>query len=212
MKMHFKSISPYHIRIIGSLLIGIILLSLSIGSYFYIRFNQREAYYLQASHAYENWLQALKTSTSSDWTKQGNEIIKHYPNTPYQVLTQLKLAQQAVHAKQLQQALNYLLAVVDHAKDPQFQAIARQRAARLLITMRQFEKALTLIDHKTCEPYTATCEEIKGDIFLAQGDKKKAFQAYQMAKAAVPNIEDLHPLLQMKLDDLGNIADAIPLQ
>ena len=68
-----------------------------------------------------------------------------------------------------------------------------------------------LIDHKSCENYRAACQMIKGDIFLALGEEQKALQSYETAKQTFPDIETVQPLLQMKLDDLGNLSEAVPV-
>lgn len=163
-----------------------------------------------ASHYYETLLTSLINQThGSDITPQAIALTQLYPHTIYANLAQLQLARQAVYKNNLPEAQQWLMKVIETCHDPDLQAIARQRAARIHLALRQPEQALKLLDKKACAGYTAACSEIEGDILAASGRKSEALKAYQTAQRALPELETLQPLLQMKLEDLGRLQEEV---
>lgn len=209
--MFLKFISSDQLRRFSTvLLISTIIIGAVGRTYYYIRHTQQENLYLDASHAYEEFCRLQKKVSSEQSKKTAQFLIKNYSKTPYAQLVRLKVAQAAVQQNQLQEAAQYLSAIMTQTKDPDLYMIAKKRRARVLMAMGKLDAALQLIDHPDAQSYTTAIEEIKGDIFLALGQKEKAIDSYYTAKHALPDVEKLQPLLQMKLDDLGNIKEALP--
>jgi predicted negative regulator of RcsB-dependent stress response len=209
-RLQFFSTDTFY-RLVSGLLLSLVLIFFISGSVYYLKTSRREKLYRNASHEYAMLISEFTEKTSQFDLKKAERFTIDYLNTPYYALMQFHIAHHAIQRNDLEAAFKALSAIMDNTKDPNIEAIARQRAARVLMTMKQFEKALTLIEHKSCEGYSAACQIIKGDIFLALGEKQKALQAYQAAKQISPDIETLQPLLQIKLDDLGNLSEALPL-
>ena len=187
----------------GAIVLSITILAcLSIGGIWrYIDHRQR----LSASHQYEMLVSSLvNQSHRAAITPQANELLQQYPNTPYGALVILQLARQAIYQNQLPEAEQLLMKIVKNSKVPTLKAIAAIRAARVRLASGHAEQALQLLGPKTCSgSYQAACSEVKGDILLALNRKQEAAEAYRSAYQALPELESLQPLLQMKLDDLS---------
>jgi len=77
-------------------------------------------------------------------------------------------------------------------------SLAQLRLGRVLLADNQPDRALTLISGVDGKALSAQFEELRGDIYLAQGQRDMAVQAYAAAVAA----GDGNPALQMKLNEL----------
>jgi predicted negative regulator of RcsB-dependent stress response len=77
-------------------------------------------------------------------------------------------------------------------------SLAQLRLGRVLLADNQPDRALSVISSVDGKALTAQFEELRGDIYLAQGQRDLAVQAYAAAVAA----GDGNPVLQMKLNEL----------
>lgn len=93
-----------------------------------------------------------------------------------------------------------------NAGKAELQAIATTRLARIQLAQKDYDAALATLDTQLPESYKANVAELKGDIYLAQGDKAQARASYQAA-ADNGGLES-NPLLQVKLDDLAEQTPA----
>ena len=81
--------------------------------------------------------------------------------------------------------------------------VAAIRLARVLGEQGKFADAQKRLDSVTQKAYKASVAEVRGDLFIQQGDKSKALAAYQDAVAA--GGEKSSAELRVKLDDLGDV-------
>lgn len=187
-------------------ILGLLLLIIGV---FYL-WHTDQAQRLNASHEYEMLLNSLvNSSRTADITQQATHLVKSYPSTHYAQLALLQLACLAVHYNQLSDAEQKLIQVIKTSTDFDIQAIAKQRLARIRLATGQPESALELLDSdNSCKgAYLASCSEIKGDIFIKLQKKTEAIANWRLAQQALPDLEALQPLLQMKLDDLGDTPE-----
>jgi len=76
--------------------------------------------------------------------------------------------------------------------------LAQLRLGRVLLASDQTERALTLISGVSEGSLQAEFEELRGDIYLAQGQRDEALRAYQTAA----DLGSANPVLQMKISEL----------
>jgi predicted negative regulator of RcsB-dependent stress response len=77
-------------------------------------------------------------------------------------------------------------------------ALAQLRLGRVLLADNQPERALSLISGVDGKALSAQFDELRGDIYLAQGQRDLALDAYSAAAALGSD----NPVLQMKLSEL----------
>ncbi len=145
------------------------------------------------------------------FSENAAKFIKENPTTSYASLTALALAKEAAANKNWTAAETQLKAALTSAPTDGIKGIASLRLARVQIQLEQYEQAFTTLAKPLPESFTASVEEIKGDIYLLQGKKELARNAYQVAIASDGLTGS--PSLQMKLDDLAtavNLTSTVP--
>ena len=148
-----------------------------------------------ASQSYQAALESLVNEQNS----QPIEAVINADATGYANVAGLLAAKQAVDDGNLESAATYLKGVAGSAADESLKQVANVRLARVQLALQQYDNALTTIESVTDEAFTAQVDEVKGDIFSAQGNFDKARIAY--SSALEKNINNR--LLQMKLDNLA---------
>ena len=98
-------------------------------------------------------------------------------------------------------ASSHLRWAMDNTKQEPIKHEARLRLARLLLAENKTKEALAILDVSD----TATYEQLKGDIYVAEGKPESARTAYSRALAEMSPSEPGRQLLQMKLNDLGAV-------
>lgn len=81
--------------------------------------------------------------------------------------------------------------------------LATTRLARVLAAEKQHDAALALLTQEKAPGFEPTVEELKGDIYQAQGKIEDARKAYQAASAALLARDERSPVLELKMADVG---------
>ncbi|NOU52017.1 tetratricopeptide repeat protein [Pseudoalteromonas sp. JBTF-M23] len=153
-----------------------------------------------ASNAYNQFVESEDVLAVSD------SFVKENGDSNYAVLAAFVAAKEAAEKQQLDVAAQKLQWAADNVQNLELKATAITRLARVQLAQQQFEEALATLDKPMPESFKAQISEIKGDIFLAQGDKEQAKSQYQAALEA--STEGSNTLLKIKLDDLASAQPA----
>ena len=164
---------------------------------------RHERLLVKASGVYERMLNAAANNDNDLMQLNASRLIDHYSSTPYAQLAALMLARQAVYKNQLNIAEQKLSWIMKHGSNKALREIARIRAARVLLAEQKSAEALEILQTVDDDAYQASAQEAMGDILLALGRQDDARKAYNEAMNALPGVEVMQPLLQMKLDNLA---------
>ncbi len=152
----------------------------------------------------------LKTALLSDKAEEANTIADKlktdYSATPYAAQGLLRIAQHAVEKGRFDEALPPLAWVAQNAEDAVLKPLATLRQARVLSQQGKFDEAIKLLDGATEDSYKALAEELRGDILLAQGNRKGARESFEKALASSDAAAANRETLQRKIDDLADAA------
>ncbi|WP_281555953.1 tetratricopeptide repeat protein [Thalassomonas sp. RHCl1] len=159
---------------------------------------------LATSDAYQTLIESAEKEPEA-FSAKGDKFIQDNAATSYASLTALALAKEMVDKKDWAQAEKYLQTAVDKAPSEGIKAIATIRLARIQIQQEKLSEALASLSGQLPESFTASVQEIKGDVYLQQEKKDLARNAYQAAIDADGLASS--PGLQMKLDDLAQVID-----
>ncbi len=165
---------------------------------------------LAISSSYQTLIESSVTDQKA-FSENAAKFIKENPTTSYASLTALALAKEAAGSQNWTVAETQLKAAIASSPTDGIKGIASLRLARVQIQLEQYEQAFTTLAKPLPESFTASVEEIKGDIYLLQGKKELARNAYQVAVASDGLTGS--PSLQMKLDDLAtavNLTSTVP--
>jgi predicted negative regulator of RcsB-dependent stress response len=141
-------------------------------------------------------------TAASTFNKENSDSI-------YSNLLSLQLAKLAVAQDDLGTAAQHLRDAMNNAQHGTVEHIARIRLVRILIAQNEGDKALAIIAEVTGDVFRSSYEMLRGDIWLARGDRSRASQAYAAAKEhgadgpSAPNLE----MLLTDLADETAVAD-----
>ena len=201
-------------------MLGIVLTLAAVSGYQYWQKNQQQGI-ASASMLYQNLLGAVEPTLSgrSAMTAEQRATVEHvvatlqkdHADSQYAAFATLFQAQQQVLANQLTAAQASLEWVLAHKPSPEVQIMATARLGRVLLS-ESADNSQKVLDSLNALPvsnsYLTTVETVKGDAYLALGDRQQARAAYRKAiDAALANGLN-RPILQLKLDDLAALDGA----
>lgn len=156
--------------------------------------------------------QAEQTEDAARVKSLTGELTEKYSGTSQAALATLIAAKASLAADDTKTARAQLTWAVDHAQD-EVRALARLRLAGLLLDEKAYDEALKVLDQEKLPVFAAPVLSLRGDVLLAQGQRKEARAAYDAALAAArkqdPAVGVDRPwlqLLQQKRDALGDAA------
>jgi predicted negative regulator of RcsB-dependent stress response len=185
-----------------------VIAGLAIGFAGFIGLNYYNDHKLQqevnTSEAYQVMLDtAAKDNTSFE--ASGKAFIAENNDSSYTMLTAIALAKEAAEKQDWAQAETYLTMAIDKSVDDSIKAIATVRLARVQLQLEKYDEALATLSATLPAAFSASVEEVQGDIYFKQGKTELARNAYQAAIDGAG--EGTSPALQMKLDDLAQVVN-----
>ncbi len=169
-----------------------------------VGYRQYQAYQLssaqdQAYVLYQERAQLL--NSGADGIAKAQAYMNENANI-YGALLALDVADIQIRAARYDDA-DKTLEFVDRNGPKMLKDNAQLTRARLLGERGDYAGAIAAADKVSSDAYLIEREEIKGDIYLAQGDADNAYAAYRKAAdAAVERKLGVDPVLQIKLDSV----------
>lgn len=165
----------------------------------YYRYQQSFA----AATLYEQAAQAERANEPKKVRDIAAQITDRYPRTPYAAMAALSAARAAFETGDLDAAKAQLQWVIEYAREEELKDVARLRLAGVLLDEKKYGEALALIDGPRSAAFDALYADMKGDILLAEGKRGEARGAYQQALDRSDAKSPYRPMIQAKLDALG---------
>ena len=186
----------------GVVTVAISVVLLVISGFKYWNFHQ-EKITQQASGTYERMMVAFSNEDNKAVRGYANQLVTDYGKTVYADAARLTLAKHYVVREQFDKARDELSYVALHTKMPALKYIAKLRLARLWLQQNEHVKALHQLETIQDPTYAAIVNELKGDIYAAQGQNKKAVSFYRHALKEVHAKGMNNPFLDMKANELA---------
>ncbi len=164
-----------------SLIVGLFVgVSALFGWRYYVE--QNNAHYVIASDLYMQVLQGANSGSIDEKTIDiHNQLVNVYSDTPYASLASLALAKTEYEKDNSDGAVAQLELAVKHASDEVIKQVANLRLVRVYIEQQKYDEAMAILNMKHAAAYDAQYEELKGDLYNAQGDIAQARLAYDKA-------------------------------
>lgn len=156
----------------------------------------------QASNTYEHLMIAFSNQDNKSVRAFANQLIKEHGKTVYSDAARLTLAKLYVTNSKIKQAEEHLSYVSNHSNVTALKQIAKIRLARLLVSEKQFDKALNELNTVVDTAYISSINEIKGDIYTAKGNYAQAIDSYRKAVTDIKGLGMGNLFLEMKTNEL----------
>ncbi len=191
----------------STVIAGVILgVAVIVGIRFYGQYKIQHAN--EAGAIFYSMVTLSDSEVASDVQQKVETLFDSYADTPYASMSALLAAKQQLKVGDFENASKNLQWIIDHSAQPELQHIARLRLMRLLFANNNIDKALALAQVDYPQSYAAMYEELKGDLYVAQGDLEQARVAYD--KALLNSGVQASQWLRLKRDDLGPTTPSEP--
>lgn len=157
----------------------------------------------QASMHFDQLLEAVDAKELDKADSHLQTLIADYDSSGYAVLASFTLAKIAVENDDHETAIKHLQWILENREDPGIVDIARVRLARVYLAEKRFDEVENQLNRVLNASFGAEVDELRGDLYLAQGELDKARNAYEAARSKLGPTRT-GALLQMKLDDLNS--------
>lgn len=138
----------------------------------------------------------------------GEQLKTDFDSSEYAVFAAMMLAREYVYSSNLDDAVNELNWANDHANNDALKLITNLRLARVMAAQGKNDEALSQLDTVVPGAQGDAYEEVRGDIYLAKGEKDKARSAYQKAMTLSETRHGrIRPILKTKHDNLPVAKD-----
>ncbi|RUO29674.1 hypothetical protein CWE12_07660 [Aliidiomarina sedimenti] len=134
----------------------------------------------QRTAAYEQISQQVQQG-DEEALAQAEDVLSQLDESSQAALAHLQLARQAVDADDLSSAADHLYSAQQKAGSSVVSGLATTRLARVQLALGEYDAALQSLQQSLPQSFTAQVEEIRGDVYLAQGNPEQARAAYQAA-------------------------------
>jgi len=191
------------------ILFSVILLVIS--GYKYWNWHQ-EKIIQQASSTYEQLMISFSNHDNRSVRGYANQLINDYDKTIYADAARLTLAKLYVLREKYAKAEEELKYVAINSTMPSLKQIAKIRMARLLATQKLYDRALQELSSVESSVYIPVINELKGDIYAADGQYQSAVESYRMAikEAQVNGMGNL--FLEMKTNELTALTQSMKVR
>ena len=190
--------------LVGGVALGVAIL-MGMRQYDTYQQNQAET----AAALYQELTRAMADDADDEALRLLDQIRNEYPSSPYSDQAGLAIVIMHLANQSTRRAVDALRYTLDTTSDEHLALITRLRLARLLVSSGRHDEALTLLDGGDPGSFSARFDEIRGDVYYAQGDSASARAAYLQALNGEQSALLDRGLVQMKLDDLP--ASVVPL-
>ena len=163
----------------------------------------------EASLVYDQLAKSLAAKQYVDVLKHGDAILNEYDGTPYATLASLAMAKAKLESDDAAGARGNLQWVIDNADDEGMRHIARVRLLRVMLDAKEYDAVLAMLAKQDKSAFSPTYDELRGDVYAAQGKPDQAREVYRLAMAGLPASSQRRELLQMKLDDLAEATASV---
>jgi predicted negative regulator of RcsB-dependent stress response len=153
------------------------------------------------AQAYADMQLQLETQEGEQELATIRSFIADNSDNNYGVMASLLLAKEAVAQKNYQLAKTQLVQLQTENSYEPLNAVINIRLARVQAELGEYDAALATADLVTAKQFLAKAYQIKGAVYLKQGETGKARSAFQDAINVSQGRID--PVLQLQFDDLA---------
>ena len=160
---------------------------------------------VQSSFLYEELEKSIVARDNLKILRTATDLQTKFGSTPYAQMSAFAAAKSAFDANDIAITRAQLSWVIDHGSAEEYKAIAKLRLSGLLLDIKSYDSALNLLETKFPIQFSGLVADRKGDILVSQNKNDLARASYEFALKKTEKNSPMRPLIQMKLDALGDM-------
>ena len=195
---HFKNFYNLHkIKIFSALIV--FLLAFFAYQYF-ISSNQSKAE--EASQLFQDVL-VSKMDNIDEIKLKVAKLQNEYNNSPYAARATIYYSKILVETGDYSAAANELIWASEENIESSIQSMANYLLGNLYLVQEKLDEALEVANKIITDGYIGLANDLKGDIYLAKGDKENAIKSYELALNYFGGQGELHKVIENKLNSIS---------
>ena len=157
----------------------------------------------EASMLFDSAVQAASMNDLKTAKAAAAQIMENHARSAYSTPAAWLAGRINYEAGDHKSALAQYEFALEHARDDSARQLARLRLAALHYEEKDLPGALKLLEAAFDPAFQGLSEQLKGDLFAAQGKTTEARAAYKLALEKLGDKSSLKPLVEIRLDGLG---------
>ncbi len=171
-----------------------------------------------ASALFQGLLEAVAVEPGKTLTEEKRSTAMHlagqlkdaHSSSLYAYQAALFMAKLAVEKNELDKAAEQLRWILSQGPTTAIERVVRLRLSRVLLAQQNYKEALSALSGEVDAGFESVYAEVRGDIYVAQGEDIQARAAYQAALDKLSAEQNSRrAMLQMKLDNLKTATDDV---
>jgi len=164
---------------------------------------QQNVHALEASDLYMEVVRNAADDSQEKLVDLSNRLVNDYADTPYAALVSLLLAKVEYEKNNVDATISQLEIALKTANDDTLKQLANLRLASVLIEQGKLTEASEHLNMEHASVYDAQYAELKGDLYVADGEIEKARTAYDEAINLLGRTAN--KWLKLKRQNLGSV-------
>ena len=131
------------------------------------------------------------------------ELQNDFSNSPYAARASIYYSKLLVETGDYTAAAKELIWASGENIEPSIQSMANYLLGNLYLVEKRLDEALEVANKIITDGYIGLANDLKGDIFLAKGDKENAIKSYELALNYFGGQGELHKVIENKLNSIS---------
>jgi len=131
------------------------------------------------------------------------ELQNDFSNSPYAARASIYYSKLLVETGDYTAAAKELIWASGENIEPSIQSMANYLLGNLYLVEKKLDEALEVANKIITDGYIGLANDLKGDIYLAKGDKENAIKSYELALNYFGSKGELHKVIENKLNSIS---------
>ena len=131
------------------------------------------------------------------------ELQNDFSNSPYAARASIYYSKLLVETGDYSAAAKELIWASGEGNEPSIQSMANYLLGNLYLVEKKLDEALEVANKIITDGYIGLANDLKGDIYLAKGDKENAIKSYELALNYFGGQGELHKVIENKLNSIS---------
>ena len=131
------------------------------------------------------------------------ELQNDFSNSPYAARASIYYSKLLVETGDYTAAAKELIWASGENIEPSIQSMANYLLGNLYLVEKKLDEALEVANKIITDGYIGLANDLKGDIYLAKGDKENAIKSYELALKNFGGQGELHKVIENKLNSIS---------